>query len=278
MTVSTKRKVKRSSVKKDSEHKQQFINLPLDVFIEIFLFLEPLDLLHLARTIKCLRGFLLNRGKSSALWKNAIGNVKDSDFPPCPDHMSAPAYTHLAFVPACHGCFCPCEAILWELRMRCCEDCFPKMTITPPLSTLRRKTESHLKKLDLPKASTHYKLSDNSVLDITVSTGFPKRSFSLLDWKVAQSRKRPLDVSTEEFLAEQNDFWGSVQRHAGLCRNWERRRLKAKAAQLSLVRRKRVDDIKAELKRLGWTDFTTSSMFLRLPQVRKLEPLTPTGE
>ena len=47
-----------------------------------------------------LRAFLLSRSKSSTLWKNAISNVRG--FPPCPDHMSAPAYTHLAFVPVCH--------------------------------------------------------------------------------------------------------------------------------------------------------------------------------
>ena len=67
---------------------------------QIFFFLEPLDLLYLSRTTKVLRAFLLSRSKSSTLWKNAISNVKG--FPPCPDHMSAPAYTHLAFVPVCH--------------------------------------------------------------------------------------------------------------------------------------------------------------------------------
>ena len=67
---------------------------------QIFSFLEPLDLLCLSRTTKVLRAFLLSRRRSSALWKIAISNVKG--FPPCPDHMSAPAYTHLAFVPVCH--------------------------------------------------------------------------------------------------------------------------------------------------------------------------------
>ncbi|KAF8546194.1 hypothetical protein OG21DRAFT_1427778, partial [Imleria badia] len=100
MVVSTRRRAKRGSEKKVPERKRQLINMPLDVLIEIFLFSEPLDLLYLARTTKGLREFLLNRRKSFALWKNAIGNVKD--FPPCPDHMSAPAYTYLAFVPVCH--------------------------------------------------------------------------------------------------------------------------------------------------------------------------------
>jgi len=66
----------------------------------IFLLLDPIDLLHLARTTKALRAFLLNPRKSSGLWETAISNVED--FPPCPDHLSAPEYTHLAFVPVCH--------------------------------------------------------------------------------------------------------------------------------------------------------------------------------
>jgi hypothetical protein len=114
----SRRRAKRNTQAKPN--KQQLIDMPLDVLIEvralrelitllcnndcpsgqIFCFLEPLDLLLLSRTTKALRAFLLSRRKSSAVWKNAISNVKD--FPPCPDHMSAPAYTHLAFVPVCH--------------------------------------------------------------------------------------------------------------------------------------------------------------------------------
>lgn len=42
------------------------------------------------------------------------------------------------------------------------------------------------------------------------------------------------------------------------------------------------DSIKAKLEELGWTDIV-SSLFcdidlLQLPEVRKLEPLTPSGE
>ncbi|KAF8546172.1 hypothetical protein OG21DRAFT_1502041 [Imleria badia] len=167
--------------------------------------------------------------------------------------------------------------------MRCCRDCFPKMTITPQFSTLRYKTDSYyLKELDLPMSFSHDRLSDDSSLDIKVTTETlsPVSCFSLLDWNVAQSRKRPRNVSTGEFLVEQNDFWASVHRHTTLCRIWDLRRLKAKAAQLSLVRKQRVEDIKAELEELGWTDVVSSmicdSDLLRLPQVRKLEPLTPT--
>ncbi|KAF8559431.1 hypothetical protein OG21DRAFT_1403350, partial [Imleria badia] len=67
---------------------------------QVFQYLEPVDVLCLARTTKRLRAFLLNRHKSLHIWKAAFDNVPD--LPPCPDHLSAPAYTHIAFVPVCH--------------------------------------------------------------------------------------------------------------------------------------------------------------------------------
>ncbi|KAI9571240.1 hypothetical protein HD554DRAFT_2169086 [Boletus coccyginus] len=271
MVPPTKRRIKSS--RELREHKEQLVDMPLDVLIEIFSLLDPLDLLHLARTTKVLRAFLLNPRKSSALWKTAIRNVKD--FPPCPDHLSAPAYTHLAFVPVCHGCFCPCETVEWGLRMRCCPSCVPKMTY----STFRDNyLDDH--NLDIPYAHEYYELRDGGALGITVYLGTARPCYSLLDWKVVQRCKRLRKVLAEEFLAQQNAFWESIWRHARLCREWEIKTLKEKAAQLSLVRKQRVQDIKAKLEELGWTEVVSSSNFvseiLRLPQASKLEPLTPT--
>ncbi|KAG8217806.1 hypothetical protein J3R82DRAFT_5970 [Butyriboletus roseoflavus] len=130
-------------------------------------------------------------------------------------------------------------------------------------------------------ALNHYKLNYDRGLDVTVSLVVVQctHSFSLSDWKVVQSRKRPKKVeSMKEFLAQQNDFWGSIRRHAQLCRDWEYGKLQEKAVQLSLVRKKRVKDIRDRLKELGWTEasfFYYGNKLLQLPEVNKLEPLTP---
>ncbi|KAI9571239.1 hypothetical protein HD554DRAFT_152106 [Boletus coccyginus] len=266
-------------LREHNEHNQQLVDKPLDVLIQIFLSLDPLDLLHLARTTKVLRAFLLSRSKSSALWKAAISSVKN--FPPCPKDLSAPAYTHLTFVPVCHGCFCPCETIEWELRMRCCPSCFPKMTL--PLSVFRDR-DGYPDYLDsLPRAHKHYELYDDYSLHITarLRVFYHTLSFSPLEWlKVTQSRKRLRDDAA--FLAQQNAYWKSIREHAHLCQEWEYEALKAKAAQLSLVRKQRVQDINGKLEELGGKEITSSRyffpyQFLRLvPEARKLEPLTPT--
>jgi hypothetical protein len=88
---------------------------------------------------------------------------------------------------------------------------------TIPRSSTSRHTILH--NLDLPIASNCYKL-DDSGLDIRVAVfkpeiKFPAWWFSLSDWADAKSRKISRNVSTEEFLAQQNDFWGSVRKVGG---------------------------------------------------------------
>ncbi|KAN0076990.1 hypothetical protein V8E55_010845 [Tylopilus felleus] len=275
MVLSTSHRARNSTVPK--AYTQQLLDTPLDVLIEIFLLLEPLDLLHLARTTKALREFLLDRRKSSALWNSVIGNVEG--FPPCPDHLSPPAYTHLAFVPVCHGCFCSCETIYWDLRMRCCPDCFPEMTI-PRYSAFIKVGRSDQNKLDLPLATKRCTLNRDYGLAITVTVEHVVNSFSSSDWRLARYCKRPRSISSEEFQAQRNGLWQSIRTHARSCRQWEYRILKEEAARLTLMREQRVEDIKGKLRDLGWTDAVSSADheygFLLLPEVRKPEPLTPT--
>ncbi|KAN0076993.1 hypothetical protein V8E55_010848 [Tylopilus felleus] len=67
--------------------------------------------------------------------------------------MSPPVYAHLAFVPECHGCSCPCETVEWKLRMRCCPDCFPKMT--SQCVARAKMSNPNPNNLDLPLATKH---------------------------------------------------------------------------------------------------------------------------
>lgn len=62
-------------------------------------YLGPMDLLHLIRTNKTFRRFLLARS-SEPLWKAARKNV--DLLPERPEHMSEPAYANLVFDAHCH--------------------------------------------------------------------------------------------------------------------------------------------------------------------------------
>ena len=79
--------------------------------LQIFSHLEPLDLLHLARTTKLFRNYLMSR-RSALLWKTAQRNLDClSD---CPPYLSEPAYAELMFGLQCHASIydasCECAA------------------------------------------------------------------------------------------------------------------------------------------------------------------------
>ncbi|KAJ3728364.1 hypothetical protein C8R42DRAFT_638167 [Lentinula raphanica] len=76
-------------------------DMPLDVILEIFCYLEPRDLLRLARTTKDLRGILMSRS-SENIWRIARGNVEG--LPPCPVDLNEPQYANLLFESYCHEC------------------------------------------------------------------------------------------------------------------------------------------------------------------------------
>ncbi|GJE86840.1 hypothetical protein PsYK624_029230 [Phanerochaete sordida] len=125
--------------------------MPLDVVAEIMSYLEPLDLLHLARTSRHYRTFMLSRG-SAFMWRAARENV--DGFPPCPEDMSEPALANLLFCAFCHGCGrARCDKIYWDLKARYCNDC------TANLGVIVRY-DPHLAgflRIDIPFPMSHLK-------------------------------------------------------------------------------------------------------------------------
>ncbi|RDB27016.1 hypothetical protein Hypma_005172 [Hypsizygus marmoreus] len=74
---------------------QGFLDLPLDLILEVFGHLHPLDVYHLSQTAKALRNIVLARNARS-LWKTVY--ERHPDVPQCPPHMSEPAWTTLIFI------------------------------------------------------------------------------------------------------------------------------------------------------------------------------------
>ncbi|KZT63864.1 hypothetical protein DAEQUDRAFT_770195 [Daedalea quercina L-15889] len=98
------------------------LDAPLDMVHEILRYLYPMDILNLARTNDALRGFLMSRRRSKAVWRAARGNIKG--LPDCPIHMSEPAYANLAFGLYCHKCAEPgSHDVIWGFSGRYCKKC-----------------------------------------------------------------------------------------------------------------------------------------------------------
>ncbi|KAJ3722695.1 hypothetical protein DFJ43DRAFT_1042093 [Lentinula guzmanii] len=79
---------------------ENILKIPLDVMLEIYGYLEPIDILRLSRTSKDLRAFLMIRS-NAIVWSTARSNVPD--LPPLPFDLSEPQYANLAFDSYCHN-------------------------------------------------------------------------------------------------------------------------------------------------------------------------------
>ncbi|KAG9008193.1 hypothetical protein FRB93_006761 [Tulasnella sp. JGI-2019a] len=95
---------------------------PLDIIHEIFRWLQPIDLLQLARSTRTLRNHLMSK-VSLSLWKSSRRNVLGGA-PECPEYMSEPAFAQLLFSDECFVCGKKTNWMFWEVKMRCCNECF----------------------------------------------------------------------------------------------------------------------------------------------------------
>ncbi|KAI0077190.1 hypothetical protein K474DRAFT_1596542, partial [Panus rudis PR-1116 ss-1] len=92
----------------------------------IFAYLEPKDLLSLARSTKAFRAFLMNRS-AAPCWKTARRNVED--LPDLPPGWTEPAFAHLFFDAFCHRCLnMNVGDIYWAIRGRYCKQCLKAIT------------------------------------------------------------------------------------------------------------------------------------------------------
>ncbi|KAF8965436.1 hypothetical protein BDZ97DRAFT_2074722 [Flammula alnicola] len=101
---------------------KQLVEMPLDLLFEIFGRVDPVDLLHMARTTKALRAILMSRS-SISVWKQSRSNIER--MPNCPDDLTEPQYANLAFGRSCSFCQRNLSVIhiAWSARVRCCKKC-----------------------------------------------------------------------------------------------------------------------------------------------------------
>lgn len=112
------------------------------------IYLTSSDLLHLARTTKIFRAFLMNRS-AKQIWRAARVNVPG--LPDCPKHLSEPGYAHLAFDTFCfvsdahlrmcsaadvsQECLKPnVKIVFWALGVRYCPSCRSKLCVVETLT------------------------------------------------------------------------------------------------------------------------------------------------
>src|SRR3954454_21553921 len=110
------------------------VKIPVELFIEICLFLPPVDLLTLSQVCRKFRGYLCapNSYTTQQIWKESRLKFMPKENMLPPKGMSEEKYVELLMTE--RGCqVCKrnkvCE-IHWEFGVRCCYNCFSKNTIT----------------------------------------------------------------------------------------------------------------------------------------------------
>ncbi|KAJ4477763.1 hypothetical protein C8J55DRAFT_88025 [Lentinula edodes] len=194
-------------------------DIPLDVILEIFCYLEPRDLLRLARTSLDLRHILMSR-TSESIWRAARENVEG--LPPCPADLNEPQYAHIFFEPFCHVCGRRVEGILWSFRARYCKDC--------ALGSLSICTAEFL--AQQPEE-------------------FRSASCKILPRELFYTAKQHANERTV-WIAQKKEESERILEHRHLCEMWFSQKELERSRELSKIRRQRKKDILIRLDEIGW--------------------------
>ncbi|KAF5385297.1 hypothetical protein D9615_000930 [Tricholomella constricta] len=105
-----------------------FLGLPLDLILEIFGHLHPIDIYHIVQTSKSLRNIVLARN-SASLWKTCFS--RHPEVPSCPPDISAPQWATLLFGPEiCDYCGTYSALPDFTFRQHLCDACLGRLCIS----------------------------------------------------------------------------------------------------------------------------------------------------
>ncbi|CAE6535148.1 unnamed protein product [Rhizoctonia solani] len=165
------------------------LNMPVDIFTEITLHLNPADIISLSRSNKFFRNMLMHRS-SIHIWHGSMKNV--AGLPPCPPDMSEPRYLALVFSKTCSKCGKSARSKPdGILRVRLCGPCrdeflMPVDLVPPVIQDLVylswntyparkwRCDTPYMLSEDVPGLLTEYadkkRMNDESTLDVWTKT------------------------------------------------------------------------------------------------------------
>ncbi|KDR73627.1 hypothetical protein GALMADRAFT_228070 [Galerina marginata CBS 339.88] len=103
--------------------------MPVDILLEIFRQVEPVDLLHLSWATKDLRAMIMD-SNAAFLWPQVYRNVSGKKPPPCPPGMNFAHYTNLLYGKHCNFCASNRGKLIhWTARARFCHKCAPEQLV-----------------------------------------------------------------------------------------------------------------------------------------------------
>ncbi|KAF9075689.1 hypothetical protein BDP27DRAFT_1314336 [Rhodocollybia butyracea] len=253
-------------------------DVPLDVILEIFCYLEPGDLLRLARTTKELRGILMSK-TSESIWRTARENVEG--LPPRPNDLNEPQYAHLCYESYCHVCNHRgrCDTVLWTFRMRACKACAANMLNFYGGSDADGKEYMII----MSENYEFRRIFPNEVVKTS-----SRHRFRAGNLQIAKRLKTEYDALTTP--EDQADWINrkalerqEIASHALLCQKWLESKLQDRSTELYDIRQQRKEAILIRLDEIGWREeaeymiMESSHEFLSHKAIHQTKKLTDIG-
>ncbi|KAG6895532.1 hypothetical protein C0992_000788 [Termitomyces sp. T32_za158] len=247
---------------------KDIVEMPLDILLEIFMYLTPVEILSLSRACKSLRRTLMTK-TAEYVWKQARLNL--DDFPDCPDDLAEPQFANLIFAALCDYCNkAKGRYFIWSIRRCYCGLCITsqKGLIWP--SDLPDSRQVYTKypdfRLVLPSIDPQTKTESVVVdQDHLICRKYAKRLLS--DFRKSKTQA--------EWILEHTEERRRRIEHGRLCEKWLEKQADERAAQLDEIRKRRCEAIKQKLTVLGWgEDLKTITGMESWPSVKQPQDFT----
>ncbi|KAF5340858.1 hypothetical protein D9757_015190 [Collybiopsis confluens] len=198
-----------------AQSKRAFLeDVPLDVVLDIFSYLDSYELFSISRLSRGLRDILMDQSIES-VWRTARKNW-DWEPPPIPEGMSESCYADLLLGNHCHMCGQSggCEPTFWFFRVRCCRDCAYKTF--PFFNSLKQKQPLAYRDKDvLPREIIQTKRGSDKTL--------PRRQIghqALTDQLKEEFNALKTKEERASWIESKRQKRAAVEAHAKECNDW----------------------------------------------------------
>ncbi|VDC01674.1 unnamed protein product [Peniophora sp. CBMAI 1063] len=219
--------------------------MPLDILEEIFSFLDPGDLIRIARTTKAFRRLLLAGNQFSHLWRASWSRMEG--YPECPEDFPLLKWLQLLFGgPYCQVCAAPSvQRILFRIRARMCKSCI-RNSLTDVGSTWIETIQPFMLGLYIPVVhegrNAYAYEHDLERLKTTVATALGETD--------ASNRRETWDT----ILRSLREAFTPYMNHQQQCEMWQIRMIENRRDDLGERRASRRENILNRLSNLGYAE------------------------
>ncbi|SJL12331.1 uncharacterized protein ARMOST_15754 [Armillaria ostoyae] len=227
------------------------MNLPLDLWLEVFTYFKPQDLLVLARTSKDIRAFVLNQSQAG-VWRRA----RKAESPPVPAPMaglSEPAWISLLYDPYCGFCGAKdVRTIDFTFLARLCSSC--KQTQLMTRDEIKQKYPGTEIFCDLcPSKTIAVKLSKQPSGGIRWQSEMNKTCYVLRDVIATKERWDALNEEERVLFKQERTSIKAMVSEILTCERWVKEKTAFRAKELEEMREERGKETRGKLEELGYS-------------------------